>query len=326
MNESHSFSAPIGEHTVTIETGKLAALAGGSVTVRVGDTIVFAAATMSARPRTGIDFFPLSVDFEERLYAVGRIPGSFFRREGRPHEKMILASRLIDRPLRPLFPNDMRNDVQIILSTLSSDQEHDMDVLGIVAASAALTISNIPFDGPVGGLRVGYIDDKFVLNPLLPEMADSRLNLRLAGTADAIIMVEAGALEASEEMIVEALKVGHQGMQPIIELQNEMRARLGKPKSEYIPIAVDEAVKEIISGRVRGPVAQLVAEHADREARNAAVAVLREEVLSEYSESEYDEADIREVLQAELKAQIRRKSSTQIDAEPNSRLDQEREF
>ena len=305
MNESHSFSAPIGEHTVTIETGKLAALAGGSVTVRVGDTIVFAAATMSARPRTGIDFFPLSVDFEERLYAVGRIPGSFFRREGRPHEKMILASRLIDRPLRPLFPNDMRNDVQIILSTLSSDQEHDMDVLGIVAASAALTISNIPFDGPVGGLRVGYIDDKFVLNPLLPEMADSRLNLRLAGTADAIIMVEAGALEASEEMIVEALKVGHQGMQPIIELQKEMRARLGKPKSEYTPIAVDEAVKEIISGRVRGPVAQLVAEHTDREARNDAVAALREEVLSEYSDSEYDEADIREVLRAVLKAQLR---------------------
>ncbi|NOR82847.1 MAG: polyribonucleotide nucleotidyltransferase [Ardenticatenales bacterium] len=305
MNKSYSFSAPIGEHTITIETGKLAALAGGSVTVRVGDTIVFAAATMSAHPRSGINFFPLSVDFEERLYAVGRIPGSFFRREGRPHEKMILASRLIDRPLRPLFPSDMRNDVQIILSTLSSDQEHDMDVLGIVAASTALTISNIPFDGPVGGLRVGYIDGKFVLNPLLSEMADSRLNMRLAGTADAINMVEAGALEVSEEMIVEALKVGHQGMQPIIELQNEMRARLGKPKSEYTPVAVDEAVKEIVSGRVRGPVAQLVAEHADRDARNAAVAALREEVLSEYSDSEYDEADIREVLQAELKAQIR---------------------
>ena len=135
MNKTFSFSAPVGAHTFTIETGKLAQQAGGSVTLRAGDTIVFAAATMAAHPRQGIDFFPLSVDFEERLYAVGRIPGSFFRREGRPHEKMILISRLIDRPLRPLFPKDMRNDVQIILTALSADQEHNMDVMGIMAAT-----------------------------------------------------------------------------------------------------------------------------------------------------------------------------------------------
>ena len=307
MNKSYSFSAPIGEHTITIETGKLAALAGGSVTVSVGDTIVFASATMSSRPRTGIDFFPLSVDFEERLYAVGRIPGSFFRREGRPHEKMILASRLIDRPLRPLFPKDMRNDVQVILSTLSSGQEHNMDVLGIVAASAALTISDTPFAGPVGGVRVGYIEDEFVINPLIPQMVDSQLDLRLAGSADAIIMVEAGALEAPEDMVIEALRLGHQAMQPIIALQNEMRAQLGKPKRDYPVFAVDQEVKDVIGGRVREPIAQVVAEHTERQARNEAVDLIRDEVLAEYAESDYDEGDIRDVLNAELKSEIRRR-------------------
>ncbi len=307
MNKSYSFSAPIGEHTIVIETGRLAALAGGSVTVTAGDTIVFAAATMSAHPRTGIDFFPLSVDFEERLYAVGRIPGSFFRREGRPHEKMILMSRLIDRPLRPLFPKDMRNDVQVILSTLSTGQEHNMDVLGIIAASAALTISDIPFDGPVGGVRVGYIDERFVLNPLIPQMVDSQLDLRLAGTADAIIMVEAGGDQVPEDTVVEALRIGHQAMQPIIELQNEMRAQLGKSKRDYPSFMVDQQVKDVIGQRVRGSLVQLVEEHTERDDRNAAVDALRDEVLGEYAEGEFEEDDIREVLNSELKTEIRRR-------------------
>jgi polyribonucleotide nucleotidyltransferase len=307
MNKSYSFSAPIGEHTVNIETGRLAALAGGSVTVTSGDTVVFAAATMSPHPRVGIDFFPLSVDFEERLYAVGRIPGSFFRREGRPHEKMILMSRLIDRPLRPLFPKDMRNDVQVILSTLSTGQEHNMDVLGIIAASAALTISDIPFDGPIGGVRVGYIDEQFVLNPLIPRMVDSQLDLRLAGTADAIIMVEAGADQVPEEVAIEALRVGHQAMQPIIELQNQMRAELGKPKRDYPSFVVDQQVKDVIGQRVRGSLAQLVGEHTERDERNAAVDALRDQVLEEYAEGEFEEDDIREVLNVELKAEIRRR-------------------
>ncbi len=307
MNNSYSFSAPVGDQVLTIETGKLAQQAGGAVTVRAGDTIVFATATMSEFPRQGIDFFPLSVDFEERLYAVGRIPGSFFRREGRPHEKMILISRLIDRPLRPLFPKDMRNDVQVILSTLSTDQEHNMDVLGIIAASTALTISNIPFDGPVGGVRVGLIDDQFVINPLIPQMVDSKLDLRLAGTADAIIMVEAAANEVPEDVMIEALRVGHQAMQPIIELQNEMRAQLGKPKNSYTPFAVGDEIKQVIGDRVRDPISQLVLENTDRQDRNEAVDVLREEVLAEYVGTDFDEADIREVLNAELKAEIRRR-------------------
>jgi polyribonucleotide nucleotidyltransferase len=307
MNTVHSFSAPIGNHTVTIETGRLANQAGGSVTVRQGDTIVFAAATMSAHRRPGIDFFPLSVDFEERLYAVGRIPGSFFRREGRPHEKMILISRLIDRPLRPLFPKHMRNDVQLILSTLSTDQEHNMDVLGIIGASAALTISDIPWDGPIGGVRVGYIGDRFVINPLIPEMEDSRLDLRLAGTADAIIMVEAGAQEVPEDLLVEALKVGHEAILPIVELQNEMRAKIGKPKRDYTPIVVSEEVRNVIGQRVRHQIAGLVAEYSERDARNEAVEELREEVLAEYLETDLDEGDIREVINEELRTEIRRR-------------------
>jgi polyribonucleotide nucleotidyltransferase len=297
----------MGEHTVTIETGKLANLAGGAVTARIGDTIVFAAATMGAHPRTGIDFFPLSVDFEERLYAVGRIPGSFFRREGRPHEKMILISRLIDRPLRPLFPKDLRNDVQVILTALSADQEHNLDMLGIVAASAALMISDIPFSGPVGATRVGLINDKFVMNPLIPQLGDSKLDLRLAGTADAIIMVEAGAEEIPEDVMVEALKAGHETMQPIIELQNEMRAKLGKPLREYESFAVNEQVKNVIGDRVRDSIKQLVADKTEREDRNAAVDVLRQDILDEYEDSDYDEGDIRDVLGDELKAEIRRR-------------------
>jgi polyribonucleotide nucleotidyltransferase len=307
MKPIHSFSAPIGNHTVTIETGRLANQAGGSVTVRQGDTIVFAAATMSARPRPGIDFLPLSVDFEERLYAVGRIPGSFFRREGRPHEKMILISRLIDRPLRPLFPKQLRNDIQLILSTLSTDQEHNMDVMGIIGASAALTISDVPWDGPIGGVRVGYIGDRFVINPLIPEMEDSQLDLRLAGSADAIIMVEAGAEEVPEEMMVEALKIGHEAIQPVIELQNEMRAKIGKPKREFTPVVVPDEVKSIIGQRVRDQIAGLVAEHTEREARNEAVDVLREAVLAEHEETDLDEGDIREVINDELQAEIRRR-------------------
>jgi polyribonucleotide nucleotidyltransferase len=307
MNTVHSFSAPVGKNTVTIETGKLANQAGGSVTIREGDTIVFAAATMSAHQRPGIDFLPLSVDFEERLYAVGRIPGSFFRREGRPHEKMILMSRLIDRPLRPLFPKHLRNDVQVILSTLSTDQEHNMDVMGIIGASAALTISDIPWGGPIGGVRVGYIGDQFVINPLIPEMEDSQLDLRLAGTADAIIMVEAGAQEVPEDMLVEALKIGHEAIQPIIELQNEMRAEIGKPKRDFTPVVVPQEIKNVIGQRVRDQIADLVAEYTEREARNEAVEELREEVLAEYEETELDEGDIREVINDELRTEIRRR-------------------
>ena len=174
---ARTWSTEIGGRELIIETGRFAEQAGGAVTVRMGDTIVFGTATMSSRPREGIDYFPLSVDFEEKLYAAGRIPGSFFRREGRPAESAILVARVTDRTLRPLFPSDMRNDVQVILTTFSHDQETFLDMLGNVAASCALHISNTPWNGPVAGVRIGLIDGELVVNPTIPQMVNSSLDL-----------------------------------------------------------------------------------------------------------------------------------------------------
>ena len=244
MNEAKRFTTTVGRDTITIETGKLANQASGAVTVRLGDTLILTTATMAKSPREGVDFFPLSVEYEERLYAAGRIPGSFFRREGRPGEAAILVCRLTDRPLRPLFPADFRNDVQVVITSLSSDGEHQVDILAINGASAALTISDIPFEGPVGAVRVGYIDGEFVVNPTSTEMEHSDLDLRLAGTADAILMVECGANELPEALMVEALDFAHKSLQPLIELQNQMREQLGKPKNTSYPkfaVAADQA-------------------------------------------------------------------------------------
>ena len=228
---SKTYTALVGGKSIVFETGKLAGQAGGAVTVRLGDTMMFAAATMSAETRPGIDFFPLTVDYEERMYAGGRIPGSFFRREGRPTEEAILITRLTDRPLRPLFPKDLRNDVQVIMYSFSVDGENPIDILGINAASAALMISNVPWDGPVGAVRVGRINGELVINPTLPELETSDLDLRLAGTRDAILMVECGAHEVKEDVMVAALNFGHQSIQPIIDVQEQMRQEIGKPKS-----------------------------------------------------------------------------------------------
>jgi polyribonucleotide nucleotidyltransferase len=216
---THTFTATLGDKVVTIETGKLAQQAGGAVTVRSGDTLLLVTATMSHIAREGIDFFPLTVDFEERLYAAGRIPGSFFRREGRPTESAILTMRLTDRPIRPLFPKGLRNDVQIIITPLSHDEEHQADILAIIGASAALTISDIPFAGPVGAVRMGYIDGALVINPTVSQMETSALDLRLAGTADALLMVEAGANEVSEAVMLDALRQGHEAIQDTIRVR-----------------------------------------------------------------------------------------------------------
>ena len=234
MKEAQRFTTTVGRDTITIETGKLAGQANGAVTVRLGDTIILTTATMARTPREGIDFFPLSVEYEERLYAAGRIPGSFFRREGRPGEASILICRLTDRPLRPLFPADFRNDVQVVITSLSSDGEHQIDILAINGASAALTISDIPFYGPVGAVRVGYIGGELVINPTASEMDNSTLDLRIAGTREAILMVECGANEIPEDLMVEALDFGHKSLQPMIDLQIQMREALGKPKNENV--------------------------------------------------------------------------------------------
>jgi len=288
VNQIKLYTAVVGDQPITIETGKLAGQAGGSVTIRQGDTLLLATATTSKHPREGIDFFPLSVDYEERLYAAGRIPGSFFRREGRPPESAILISRLTDRPLRPLFPKDMRNDVQIILTALSHDQVHHLDILGIVGASVALTISDIPWEGPVGAVRVGLIDGQLVVNPTIPQMENSRLDLRIAGTDDAVIMVEAGANEVPEATIIEALQFGHQAMQPLIELQKQMRAEIGKTKLEYTPFVTDEQVRQQVVQRIGDRLAQAVVEttHLTREERNQVIDALRNEIVDSFIDPE----------------------------------------
>ncbi len=226
---SEVFETQLGGRTLTIETGKLARLAGGSVTVRFGDTMVLGTANRS-EPRPGLDFFPLTVDFEERMYAAGKIPGGFIKRESRPSENAILAARQTDRPIRPLFPEGYKDDIQLVITVLSTDQENNPDVLGTVAASTALSISEIPFNGPIGSVRVGRIDGEFVVNPTHEELKSSELDLIVAGTKDAIMMVEAGANILPEAVMAEAILFGHRALQPLVELQEQMRAKLGKPK------------------------------------------------------------------------------------------------
>jgi len=233
----------LGNKEVSFETGRIARLAGGSVILRQGDSMMFAAATLG-EAREGTDFFPLTVSYEERMYAGGKIPGSFFRREGRPSTDATLIARLTDRPLRPLFPEGMRNEVQVILMSLSADEENALDMMAINAASAALMISDIPFGGPVGAVRIGFINGNLVVNPTISEMAESSLDLRVAGTKDAILMVEAGANEVTEILMVEALQLAHESIQPIIAVQEQMAAELGKPKREVKYDVLDPALIE----------------------------------------------------------------------------------
>jgi polyribonucleotide nucleotidyltransferase len=227
---SHVFETQFGGRTLTIETGKLARLAGGSVTVRYGDTMVLGTANRS-NPRPGLDFFPLTVDFEERMYAAGKIPGGFIKRESRPSEAAILAARLTDRPIRPLFPEGYKDDVQVVITVLSTDQENDPDILGTIAGSAALTISEIPFQGPVAAVRIGRIGGKLVVNPTVSQLAESELDLIVSGTRDAIMMVEAGSQILPEDVMAEAILFGHESLKPLIELQDELQRAVGKAKS-----------------------------------------------------------------------------------------------
>jgi len=255
--ELKRYSAVVGTRTFTFETGTLAAQAGGAVTFGVEDSIVFAAATMGGI-REGIDFFPLSVDFEERMYAGGKIPGSFFRREGRASTDSILVARLTDRPLRPLFAHGMRNEVQVIMYTFSADGINPLDILAINAASAAIMISDIPWAGPVAAVRVGRVDGEFVLNPTFDEMNASDLDLRIAGTKDAILMVECGANEIPEDVMVAALELGHQSMQPIIDLQLKMQAEIGKPKREVALNTANEDLLKKVFESVNGKMNELL--------------------------------------------------------------------
>ncbi len=288
-HQIHRYETTVGGQTIALETGSLAKLAGGSVTIHLGGAVILATATASKSPREGIDFFPLSVDFEEKIYAAGRIPGNFFRREGRPSTQAILTARLTDRPLRPLFPKGFRNDVQIICTALSADEENPLDILAINAASAALMISDVPWDGPVGAVRVGYIDDEFVINPTFPQMENSLLDLRLAGTREGILMVEAGANELPENMILEGMKLGHAAMQPIIDLQFKMQEELGKEKMSFQVALPDESLISDVEALVKDRLIEIMKAGLSKTARGDALSELKQEMLEKLGE-QYDDA------------------------------------
>lgn len=298
------FKVPFGDSEISIETGKLAGQANGSVTVRNGDTVILVTATASEAPREGQDFFPLTVDYEERLYAAGKIPGGFFKREGRPGESAILLCRLTDRPLRPMFPKGMRNDVQIVITALSADQEHYIDILSIIGASTALTVSDIPFNGPVGAVRVGYIDGKFAFNPTSSEMDRSILDLRLAGTKEAVIMVEAGASEVTEELMLQALEAGHKAMQPVIELQEKMRAAVGKPKRDFPLHAVPEEIKNAVKEKTGNRIVETIKQSGAKSERNEALDALKNEIVTSFGET-ISPADVAEAFESQVKADLR---------------------
>jgi len=279
----NQYSISIAGRTMTLETGRLAKQANGAVLVNYGHTSVLVTATMSRSPREGIDFFPLLVDYEERLYAVGRIPGGFLRREGRPGEKATLAARLIDRPLRPLFPEGFRNDVQVVATVLSVDQNNSPEIAAMVGASAALSISNIPFSGPIAGVIVGLIDGQYIINPTIEQASNSLIHLVVAGTKDAIMMVEAGALEVSEEQMIEAIMAGHEEIKRIIAVIETMRAAHGAPKLAVSLFEVPEMLRSAVQDYAQLPLEQAVMVNG-KLAREDAIAAVMSDAKLKFSE------------------------------------------
>ncbi len=296
--EPKQYRATVGGREVVVETGHVARLAGGSVTFQYGEAMLLATATMSAQPREGIDFFPLSVDYEERMYAGGRIPGSFFRREGRPTTEAILTARLTDRPLRPLFPKDMRNDVQVILYALSADGENPLDILAVNAASCALVISDVPWGGPVGAVRIGRLNGEFVVNPTFAQLEESDLDLRVAGTKDAILMVECGAKEVPEDVMVAALEFAHQSMQPIIEMQERMAAEIGKPKRDYPSYGISADLMERVREMAAPRLESVLAEGHNKTELDHAVDAVKEEIVAALATGEETAPSARDVGKA----------------------------
>jgi len=297
-NMQKSFSMELAGRTLTIETGKLAQLANGAVLVRYGDTVILSTATASEKPREGIDFFPLSVDYEERLYSVGKIPGGFIKREGKPSEKAILTSRVIDRPLRPLFPKDLRNDVSIVSTVLSVDQDNSPEVAALLGASIALAISDIPFNGPVGGVILGLIDGQVIINPDAKQREKSQMYVTLAATREKIVMIEAGANEVPDEVMLEAIKVGHQEIKRICDFIDSIVKEVGKPKFQYesaeVPNEIFEAVKDYAYLKMREAVLAV-----DKQIRDENIAKLTEETKAYFAENypefaeTYPEIEIR---------------------------------
>jgi polyribonucleotide nucleotidyltransferase len=297
-----TFECEVGGRRLVIETGKIANQADASGTVKYGDTVVLVTVCVAETPREGVDFLPLTVDYEERLYAAGKIPGGFIRREGRPTQEATLAARMTDRPLRPLLPKEWRREIQIIITVLSADLENDADLLSVIGSSAVLHMSEIPFAGPVSNVCIGYINDELVLNPTLSQLEESSLDLIVASTKDSVVMIEAGASEVSEELMLKAIEMGHQANQDIIRIQEQLREAAGTPKAG---IPSNETSPELDAA-----ISPLIGEKLARALSNAEKAN-REEALSEISKElienidQFTEQDILPALDKKIKNEIR---------------------
>ncbi len=279
-----TFETELAGRPLVFETGKMAGLANGSVLVRYGDTVVMVNVTASKEPKEGIDFFPLSVDYEEKLYAVGKIPGSFQKREGKPADKAILTSRAIDRPLRPLFPKDFRNDVVVVATVLSVEQDNSPEVAAMIGASAALSISDIPFGGPTAAVNVGIVDGEIIINPTEAQRAKTDLNLTVAGTQEKIAMIEAGANEIPDDVMLQAIKKGHEEIKKICQFIQKMKEEIGKPKFAYKSFEVDHDVYEYIAENFTEEMKEQVQE-VDKETRDNHIAALSDKIAESYCET-----------------------------------------
>jgi len=303
LTTSQSFERIICGRKLTLETGKLAWQAGAAVTVRYGDTVVLSTVCVAPKAREGTDFLPLTVDYEERMYAAGKIPGGFLRREGRPSEEAILTDRLTDRPLRPLLPKAWRREIQLISTVLAVDKENDPSILSVIGCSAALSLSSVPFEGPVGIVHVGYIDGELVVNPTMVELQTSKLDLIIASTKKAVIMMEAGANEISEDIFAQAIRLGHEANQEIIALQEEMAQALGQPKEEAPVIEISAETKEAVSSFIGDRLNSAYTLPTKAE-RIESIDTLKKELVEALKE-EHSEFDILEAFDREVRKLIR---------------------
>lgn len=305
---SKVFETEVAGRKLSIEVGKVAELANGSVIVRYGDTVVITAATASAKPRDGIDFFPLSIDYEERMYAVGKIPGSFMKREGRPSENAILTARVIDRPMRPLFPKDLRNDVSIVSTVMSVEQDNAPEFCAMIGSSAAVSISDIPFNGPIAAVYVGLVDGEFVINPTVEQREKSDLNLTVAGSMAKVVMIEAGANEVPEDVMFDAIMFAHEEIKKLCTFIQKIQDEVGKPKFEYDHIVVNEEVFEDIKAYATEAVEKAL-DTNDKTVRDDRLKVVYDDVYAHFEEKypaeEYAQ-DIEDALYKLQKTIVRR--------------------
>jgi polyribonucleotide nucleotidyltransferase len=298
-----AFECEVGGRRLIIETGRIAGQAEAAVTVRYGDTVVLVTLCISEEPREGVDFLPLTVDYEERLYAAGKIPGGFIRREGRPTQEATLACRMTDRPLRPLLPKEWRRDIQLVITVLSADLENDADLLSIIGSSTVLMMSRVPFAGPVSSVCMGYLNGEIILNPTLSQLEESDLDLVVASTRDCVVMVEAGANEVPEDIVLKAIMMGHEANQDIIKLQEQIQQAFGKPKIDITPQEISSDVYEAVSARIGEKLAQALG-NTDKAQRDNEVSEITRDLVENLEDIQ--EGEIYTVLDKNIRNEIRK--------------------